>query len=72
MEWKVREVLERGKMDRDKIKIVGIDSLVPEEHLLRKIDRTVDFNRPRRAACLAARLFAGCHILTFFLNQVFI
>ena len=41
----VREKLERGKMDRDKIEIVGIDSLVPEEHLLRKIDLAVDFNR---------------------------
>lgn len=27
------------------IKIVGIDSLVPQDHLLRKIDQAVDFNR---------------------------
>lgn len=38
-------MLERGKMDRGVIEIVGIDSLVPETHLLRQIDRAVDFNR---------------------------
>ena len=38
-------MLERGKMDRDAIEIVGIDSLVPKEHLLRKVDDAVDFNR---------------------------
>ena len=38
-------MLERGKMDRDVIEMVGIDSLVPEEHLLRKIDKAVDFSR---------------------------
>ena len=32
-------------MDRHVIEIVGIDSLVPEEHLLRKIDKAVDFSR---------------------------
>ena len=37
-------MLERGKMDRDAIEIVGIDSLVPKDHLLRKIDAAVDFN----------------------------
>jgi len=39
------KMLERRKMDRDAIEIVGIDSLVPREHLLRKIDEAVDFNR---------------------------
>ena len=38
-------MLERGKKDRDLIEIVGIESLVPKEHLLRKIDDAVDFNR---------------------------
>lgn len=38
-------MLERGKMERDIIEIVGIDSLVPQDHLLRKIDQAVDFNR---------------------------
>ena len=37
-------MLERGKMDRATIEIVGIESLVPEGHLLRKIDAAVDFN----------------------------
>ena len=32
-------------MDRDIIEIVGIESLVPQDHLLRKIDAAVDFNR---------------------------
>ena len=32
-------------MDRDVIEIVGIDSLVPREHLLRKIDAAVDFSK---------------------------
>ena len=38
-------MLERGKMDRNVIEIVGIDSLAPEGYLLRKIDKAVDFNR---------------------------
>lgn len=38
-------MLERGKKDRDVIEIVGIDSLVPQDHLLRKIDQAVDFSR---------------------------
>ena len=38
-------MLERGKLDRDVIEIVGIDSLVPKDHLLRKIDQAVNFNR---------------------------
>ena len=38
-------MLERGKMDRDVVEIVGIDSLVPKEHLLRKIDKAADFSR---------------------------
>lgn len=37
-------MLERGKMDRDVVEIVGIESLVPKEHLLRKIDSAVDFS----------------------------
>ena len=36
-------MLERGKMDRNVIEMVGIESLVPAEHLLRKIDKAVDF-----------------------------
>ncbi|MGO5116538.1 transposase, partial [Candidatus Avoscillospira sp. LCP25S3_F1] len=37
-------MLERGKMDRNVIEMVEIDSLVPEGHLLRKIDKAIDFN----------------------------
>ena len=32
-------------MDRDVIELVGISSLVPENHLLRKIDAAVEWNR---------------------------
>ena len=39
-------MLERGKKERYVIEIVGIDSLVPQDHLLRKISQTVDFKRP--------------------------
>lgn len=38
-------MLERRKMDRDAIEIVGIDTLVSQEHLLRKIDAAVNFER---------------------------
>ena len=38
-------MLERGKLDRGVVEIVDTESLVPPEHLLRKIDAAVDFNR---------------------------
>ena len=38
-------LLERGKMDRGVLEIVDTESLVPSEHLLRKIDAAVDFSR---------------------------
>ncbi len=38
-------MLERGKMDRGVVEIIDTESLVPEGHLLRKIDAAVDFNR---------------------------
>ena len=38
-------MLERGKMDRDLVEFVVIDQLVPRDHLLRKIDAAVGFNR---------------------------
>ena len=38
-------MLERGKLDRGVEEIVDTESLVPAEHLLRKIDAAVDFNR---------------------------
>ena len=39
------KMLERGKMERGVFEIVDTESLVPEEHLLRKIDAAVDFNK---------------------------
>ena len=41
----VRKMLERGKMERGVFEIVDTESLVPPEHLLRKIDAAVDFTR---------------------------
>ena len=38
-------MLERGKLDRGIVEIVDTESLVPQEHLLRKIDEAVDSNR---------------------------
>ena len=38
-------MLERGKKDREQVEFVVIDELVPKEHLLRKIDAAVDFDR---------------------------
>ena len=38
-------MLERGKMERGVFEIVDTESLVPAEHLLRKIDAAVDFTR---------------------------
>ena len=38
-------MLERGKMERGIFEIVDTESLVPEGHLLRKIDEAVDFFR---------------------------
>ena len=38
-------MLERGKLDRGIVEIVDTESLVPKDHLLRKIDVAVDFNR---------------------------
>lgn len=37
-------MLERGKMERGIFEIVDTESLVPSDHLLRKIDAAVDFN----------------------------
>lgn len=38
-------MLERGKLERGIVEIVDTESLVPKDHLLRKIDAAVDFNR---------------------------
>ncbi len=38
-------MLERNKVERGIFEIVDTESLVPEEHLLRKIDAAVDWNK---------------------------
>ena len=38
-------MLERGKMERGIFEIVDTESLVPRDHLLRKIDAAVDFSK---------------------------
>lgn len=38
-------MLERGKMDRNKIEFVDTEGLVPQNHLLRQIDAAVDFGK---------------------------
>ena len=38
-------MLKRGKMDRGVVEIVDTESLVPKDHLLRKVDAAVGFNR---------------------------
>ena len=48
-------MLERGKLDRGILEIVDTESLVPEGHLLRKIDAAVDFNQSMKwwSHCIA-------------------
>jgi len=38
-------MLKRGKMERGVVELVDAESLMPQEHLLRKVDRAVDFGR---------------------------
>jgi hypothetical protein len=38
-------MLERGKMERGIFEIVDTESLIPQDHLLRKIDAAVDFTK---------------------------
>ena len=38
-------MLERGKMERGIYEIVDTESLVPAEHLLRKIDAAINWNK---------------------------
>lgn len=39
------KMLAKGQENREAVEIVSLDMLVPEDHLLRKIDAAVDFNR---------------------------
>ena len=38
-------MLKKEKMERDQIEFVSIEELIPKDHLLRKIDEAVDFNK---------------------------
>ena len=38
-------MLETGQMNRNSVEMVNIDMLVPEDHLLRKIDAAIDFTK---------------------------
>ena len=39
------EMLERSGNRRTQVQMVDVDMLVPEDHLLRKIDQVIDFDR---------------------------
>jgi len=41
----VMKLLERAENLRNKMQVVDLEALVPKDHLLRKIDRAIDFNR---------------------------
>ena len=36
-------MMERGKNERGVVEIVSMEDLVPQEHILRKVDKAVDF-----------------------------
>ena len=38
-------MLDKAGNRRDQIKMVDVDMLVPEEHILRKVDRVINFDR---------------------------
>ena len=38
-------MLEKNVQNRNQVEIICIEDLVPQEHLLRKIERAVDFNK---------------------------
>ena len=40
----VMEMLERSGNRRTQVQMVDVDMLVPEDHLLRKIDQVIDFD----------------------------
>ncbi len=41
----VMEMLDRAGNRRNQMQMVDVDMLVPEDHLLRKVDRVIDFER---------------------------
>jgi hypothetical protein len=48
------KMLERAKNLRNNMQIVDLEGMVPQDHLLRKIDRVVDFNRVCKINCASA------------------
>lgn len=42
--YMVMKMLEKNMQNRNQVEIICLENLVPEDHLLRKIDRAVDFN----------------------------
>ena len=38
-------MLQKDKKERNQLEFVSVEALVPEDHLLRKIDAAVDFNK---------------------------
>ncbi|MBQ5311891.1 MAG: IS5/IS1182 family transposase, partial [Oscillospiraceae bacterium] len=38
-------MLEKNKSERDQLEFVCLETMVPEDHLLRKIEAAVDFNK---------------------------
>ena len=38
-------MMERGKNERGVVEIVSMEDLVPQEHILRKVDKAVDFRQ---------------------------
>ena len=50
-------MLKKNKKERNQLEFVSIEALVPKEHLLRKIDAAVDFNKiffPQRREYICA------------------
>lgn len=43
--YKVMTMLEKNTQSREQVEIICLEDLVPQDHLLRKIDRAVDFNK---------------------------
>lgn len=38
-------MMEQGKLERGVVKLVDTESLVPQEYLLRKVDKVVEFGK---------------------------
>lgn len=41
---KVKRILMKEKSERNTLEMVNVEGLVPQDHLLRKIDNAVDFS----------------------------